>query len=153
MYKKTTDELEKKLLHTHPDKFSEYMDENFDDILLDDREFMKYMNEMFKKNKLKKQDVIVNADLPLGYGYKLLTQEKVTKQRDVILRICYAGELTIEETQQALRLYNMNTLYARDPRDALLMSCLNERPGGIMEVNQLLFKNKMQPLRTSGVQD
>lgn len=153
MYKKTTDELEKKLEHTHPDDFGQYLNENAEDILSDNREFMKFMNECFRNKKLKKQDVIVNADLPLGYGYKLLTQEKVTKQRDVILRLCYAGELTINETQQALKLYNMNTLYVRDPRDALLMLCFNERPGGIMEVNKLLFKNKLQPLRTSGVQD
>ena len=153
MYKKTTDELEKKLEHTHTDDFGQYVNENAEDILSDNREFMKYMNECFKNKRLKKQDVIVNADLPLGYGYKLLTQEKVTKQRDVILRLCYAGELTINETQLALKLYNMNTLYVRDPRDALLMLCFNERPGGIMEVNKLLFKNKMQPLRTSGVQD
>ena len=56
-------------------------------------------------------------------------------------------------SEVALKLYNMKTLYVRDPRDALLMLCFNERPGGIMEVNKLLFKNKMQPLRTSGVQD
>lgn len=153
MYKKTTDELEKKLEHINPNDFNKYLDENADDILTDSREFMKYMNERLKEKNMKKQDVIVKADIPLGYGYKLLTQEKVTKQRDVILRICYAGYFSLEETQQALKLYNMNTLYARDPRDALIMACFNERPGTVMEVNELLFKNRMQPLRTSGIQE
>lgn len=153
MYKKSTDELEKKLEHTHPDNFKDFLNENAEEVLSDNREFMQYMNNIFKEKKVKKQDVIVRADIPLGYGYKLLTEEKVTKQRDIILRICYAAEFTVEETQQALKIYHMNTLYARDMRDALLMTCFNERPGSLTDVNEILFKNKMKPLRTSGVQE
>ena len=44
-------------------------------------------------------------------------------------------------------------LYARDKRDALIMACFNKRPASIIEVNEYLLKNKMAPLRSSGVQD
>ena len=86
-------------------------------------------------------------------GYKLLTEEKVTRQRDVILRICYAAMFTIQETQQALEIYRMEKLYAREKRDALIMACFNERPGSIIDLNEMLIRNKMQPLRSSGVQE
>ena len=151
MYKQKTDELEEMLEQTHPSNIGEFLDNHSEEMLTDDRDFMKYMNERFHEKKLHKQDVLLKADISQGYGYKLLTEEKVTRQRDVIIRICYAAEFTLEEAQQALRLYHMNTLYARDPRDALIMACFNERPGGIIEVNELLAKNRMGILRPSGV--
>lgn len=36
----------------------------------------------------------MKADIPERYGYKLLSGEKHTRQRDVILRICYAAGLS-----------------------------------------------------------
>jgi len=153
MYKKSTAELEKILGTIPPDGISDFVADNLDEIMTGDRDFMRYMNEKFKEKKLRKNDILLKADISEGYGYKLLTEEKFTKQRDVILRICYAANFTLEETQQALTLYRMHTLYARDTRDALLMTCFNERPGSILEVNEILAANKLSPLRTSGAQD
>ncbi len=82
-----------------------------------------------------------------------MSGEKHTRQRDVILRICYAAELSLEETQRALKKYDMPALYPKIPRDAFLMILFNERPGNIIEINELLKKNEMEPLRTSGMQE
>ena len=153
MYKRKTDELEEILMHTHPADIGGFVESNSDEMINGSRDFMKYMNLKLREKKILKQDVLLKADISQGYGYKLLNEEKVTRQRDIILRICYAAGFTLDETQQALRLYRMDTLYARDPRDAMLMVCFNERPGSIIEVNELLMKNNMQPLRSSGIQD
>lgn len=59
----------------------------------------------------------------------------------------------MEQTQRALRKYEMPQLYAKIQRDALLMLIFQDRPGGIIEVNELLSKNGMEMLRTSGVQE
>ena len=48
---------------------------------------------------------------------------------------------------------NIITNRAKIPRDALLMLIFKGRPGGIIEVNELLSKNDMEMLRTSGVQE
>ena len=153
MYKKDTGELEKQLESTHPDDIGRYLQENQAETLSDDRPFMNYMKEKLREKKLQKQDVFVKADIALGYGYKLLTEEKTTRQRDVILRICYAAEFTVAETQHALELCKMNRLYARDPRDALIMTCFSNRPGSIIDINEILRKNRMDVLRSSGAQD
>lgn len=153
MFRKNTDELEEMLGSTHPDDIEEYMQQNAEDMMDGDRDFTRYMRERLKEKGLQKQNVLLRADIAQGYGYKLLTEEKVTRQRDVILRICYAAEFTLEETQQALRIYHMDTLYARDKRDALIMTCFHHRPGSILDLNDLLLKNRMQPLRSSGVQE
>lgn len=150
MYKKNTGELENKLKKVHPDNIADFLSENQEEIFSEDREFMKYMKVKLKEKKLLKQVVLLNADISLRYGYKLLSEEKHTKQRDVILRICFAAEFTLEEVQRALKIYHMDTLYARDPRDAMIMACFNQRPESVIKLNELLVKNNMLPLRPSG---
>jgi hypothetical protein len=59
----------------------------------------------------------------------------------------------LEETQRALKKYKMPELYAKNPRDALLMILFNERPGNIIEINAILKEHGMEALRTSGLQN
>lgn len=153
MNEKNTWELENVLGSTHIKNYSAYCAENKDSMMLGKDDFIIYMKKLFQEKKLTQQQVFLKADIPERYGYKLLNGEKRTKQRDVILRICYAAEFTLEETQRALKEYEMPTLYAKKPRDAFMMIAFNERPGSIIDVNALLKENGMEPLRTSGLQD
>lgn len=153
MSKKSTKELENALGNTHVSDFEKFYHENRDDMNMEMDSFSVYIKDLLREKGLTQQKVFLLADIPERYGYKLLSGEKHTKQRDVILRICYAAECTLEETQKALRKYEMPQLYAKIPRDALLMIIFNERPGSIIDANTLLKKNGMEPLRTSGVQE
>lgn len=150
MYKKNTDELEGILMNTHPEDIERFVEDNADELADGDREFMHFMNEKIREKGLKKSDIYIAADISEGYGSKLITQEKTTRQRDVILRLCYAAQLTLSETQHALQLYHMERLYARNKRDALIMVCFNERPGSVIDLNDYLKKNGLQPLKSSG---
>lgn len=150
MKEKRTEDLEKILGSTHADDLEKYCAGNAESMLGDDTSFYGYIKEKIKEHGLSQQTVFLMADIPERYGYKLLTGEKRTRQRDIILRICYAAGLTLDETQRALRKYEMPELYAKIPRDALLMILFNERPGSIIEVNVCLKQHKMEPLRSSG---
>lgn len=153
MESKSTDELEKILGSTHINEVSTYLKSNEESIITNEYAFHEYISKLIKLKNLRKQDVFLAADVPEKYGYKLLSGEKHTKQRDVILRLCYASELTLEETQKALKLYRMPELYAKIPRDAMIMIAFNERPGSIIDVNSFLKNNGMEILRSSGVQE
>lgn len=153
MNEKNTIELEQILMSTHSKGFAGYCRENKDSVVEDEMVFIEYFKKLFKEKGLTQQNVFLKADIPERYGYKLLSGEKRTRQRDVILRICYAAEFTLQETQRALRKYRLPELYAKIQRDALLMIAFNERPGSILDVNILLKENGMLPLRTSGLQD
>ena len=153
MREKNTTELENILGRTHLTEFESYCQQNKDSMFEDKESFYVYIRDILAKKHMTQQRVFLNADIPERYGYKLLSGEKHTKQRDVILRICYAGELTLSQTQRALKKYGMPELYAKVPRDALLMIMFNERPGDIIEVTALLRKKGMEPLRTSGIQE
>lgn len=153
MESKSTDELEKILGSTHINEVSAYLKSNEESIITNEYAFHEYFSNLIKLKNLRKQDVFLAADVSEKYGYKLLSGEKHTKQRDVILRLCYAAELSLEETQKALKLYRMPELYAKIPRDAMIMIAFNERPGSIIDVNSFLKNNGMEILRSSGVQE
>ena len=40
-----------------------------------------------------------------SYGSKIVTMEKHTKDRDLIIRLCLAGHFNWDETNRALKLY------------------------------------------------
>lgn len=151
--KKSTSELEEILGKTHPNDIGEFITDNKDSLLDSDRPFYDYYRNLVKAKKLKLQDIFLQADITENYGYKLVSEEKRTRQRDVIIRLLYSGMCTLEEAQKGLKIYGMPQLYAKIPRDALLMVCFNERPGSVIDVNSYLSKNKMEPLRNSGLQE
>ena len=153
MKEKSTKELENELKKTHITDLSNFLYENDDVMISDDRPFKSYMKKIIDEKNIKRQTIFLRADIPERYGYKLLSEEKRTKQRDVILRICYAAEFSLEEAQKALRIYQMPKLYIVYPRDSVLMKCFDERPGGIIEVNEILRLKGFDTLRTSGLQE
>ena len=108
---------------------------------------------MLRKYGKTQQEVFLQADVPERFGYKIISEDKHTKQRDTILRICYATGMTLEETQKALTLYGMAPLYARISRDAVLMVAFNQHKGNILDVNALLSSHKLPTLKTSGLQE
>lgn len=153
MKEKDTQELNAILGRTHISDFDNFYKQSKSDMDIENFAFSEYMKKLMKEKGLTQQLVFLRADVPERYGYKLLSGEKHTRQRDVILRICYAAELTLDETQRALRKYELPTLYAKIPRDALLMVIFKDRPGGIIEINEILKSNGLNPLRTSGIQE
>lgn len=153
MKEKNTKELNEVLGKTHLSDFEKYCAENKESVSDNAEAFSIYVKNLLQEKKLTQQYVFLQSYIPERYGYKLLSGEKRTRQRDVILRICYAAKFSLAETQRALKKYEMPELYAKVPRDALLMIAFNERPGSILDVNDLLNQKGLQPLRTSGVQD
>ena len=139
MSEKSTKELADILGKTHLSEFDQYCKDHKESMKAGKDMFSIYIKNILSEKGMTQQAVFLKADIP--------------EQRDVILRICYAAELSLAETQRALQNYEMPVLYAKIPRDALLMIIFNERPGSIIEVNALLKENNMAPLRTSGSQD
>lgn len=153
MSEKNTSELTEILGRTHLSEFDQYCRNNKSSMNADNNNFYVYIKDILQKNGITQQMLFIKADVPERYGYKLLSGEKHTKQRDVILRLCYAAAMTLDETQRALKKYEMPELYPKMARDAFIMIMFNERPGSILDVNEQLKKNGMEPLRTSGTQD
>ncbi len=115
-------------------------------LLTTERPFADYMRLKFREKGVLRQNVFLAADLSENYGYKLLAEEKHTRQRDVILRLCLAAGFRLEEVREALILYGMAPLHARFPRDAALTVAVQDGLRDLREVNRLLESCGLPPL-------
>ena len=144
-----TDRLEEVLASTHSKDFSSYISDNKDSIVDMSNDFYsEYKNILFAKG-ITQREVFKLADISEKTGYKLLSGEKPTKRRDVIIRLAVAAKLDLKDVQRLIRKYGMPELYAKFPRDALIMMAVNEGKN-IYEINSLLTQNDFEILETLG---
>lgn len=113
-------------------------------------EFINYMKKLIKKKGMNKRDVFYLSDIPVNYGYKLLLGEKRTKQRDIIIRICFCSKFDMNELQEALRLYEMPELYTRIKRDKIIAEAFKKKLKNIYAFNEFLIKNNVEQLKSCG---
>lgn len=147
--KKTTEFLEDILRTTDPDKISHVMKKYSSKMIERDDYFTEYMRNTFSLHKRHQKDIFIAADISEKYGYSLISTEKRTRRRDVIIKLCFAGHFTKDETDCALKLYGMSPLYARDKRDACLINALCSELYEIADVNDLLSANGLPILYSS----
>ena len=109
------------------------------------RPFTDFMRQTFREKKLSQKEIFIRSDLDDRYGYKLISGEKQTLQRDTILRICLAAEFTLGETQEALILYGMAPLYHRIRRDTAFIVAFCNGVYDIHDMDRILRENDMPP--------
>lgn len=143
---KTTNTLAAILKKTSPDKVNEFLKTYSDELIDGDKPFASYMRQLIKQKRLQQQRVFIDAGISTGYGYKLLSEDKRTRQRDTIIRLCLSAHFTLEETQRALKIYGMSPLYPRLSRDALLMVIFSGQMRSIEEADAFLISGGEEPL-------
>ena len=129
-----------------PETAGAYLERIRDALLPEGREFAVYMRQKLREKDILQQELFLAADLSENYGYKLIAQEKHTRSRDVILRLCIAARLTPEETREALTLYGMAPLHGRIARDVVLLAAMAAGMRDIHDADALLRKHDLAPL-------
>ena len=109
------------------------------------RPFTDFMRQKFREKEITQKEVFIRADLDDRYGYKLISGEKQTLQRDTVLRICLAAGFTLGETQEALILYGMAPLYEKIRRDTAFIVAFRNRIYDIHDVDAILRENELPP--------
>ncbi len=142
-FEKPTGDLMEALQRTGPSELKEYLQQNFP---AGEPTFVSYIDSLLEEKQLKRQDVILRANLSQKYGYKLLTGEAHTTDRNKLLRICFSMRMSLKETQRALKLYGMNELYPQVRRDVVLIVALGHHIFDIDRVNELLAAEALEPL-------
>ena len=146
MQKKPTDELNDLLENMKPDQLNIYFKDNEKYMADEKKAFYYYMKDMFDEKNIKLKDVYSSAGVTESYGSKILTMEKHSRDRDLIIRLCIAGHFNWDETNRALKLYGMSELYAKDPRDAVLIVALNNRIYKLYDIDELLLSHGLAKL-------
>ena len=129
-----------------PAELPDFLETRRADLIRSREPFTDYMRTKFREKEILQQDVFLAADLPERYGYKLISGEKHTVRRDIILRLCLAAKFRLSEVQEALILYGMAPLYWRIPRDAAFIVAINNGIHDINEVDEILMDNMLSPI-------
>lgn len=148
-FEKTTGTLTSVLQSTALCELDNFFADNAHSFANTARPFSEYMHDCLRTKEISLQEVFRAADISEGYGYKILSEEKHTRQRDLIIRLCLAGRFSLAETQTALKLYGFSPLYARIRRDSVLILAINLRIHDSARVNLLLCEHGFEPLYIS----
>jgi len=105
-----------------------------------------FLQKMLSKYHVVKADLFRRAGMVgNNYGYELFQSDKKRPSRDMLLSLCLAFPLSLEETQYALRCCGMAVLYPRDKRDAyILYGLVNQL--SLDAINDLLVEKKLNSL-------
>ena len=147
-FEQTSKRLNEELKSVRLKDLAGFFDAHREKLITSPRPFADYMRMKFREKGVLQQNVFLAADLSENYGYKLISEEKHTRQRDVILRICLAAKLDELETDEALMLYGMAPLNARIPRDVAFIVAINNHIYDIHEVDAILRENNLPPFLT-----
>ena len=90
MQKKSTDELNNLLENMKPDDLDSYLSDNRKYLSEGSKAFYYYMKNVLEDKSIKLKDVYSFAGVSDSYGSKILSQEKHTTDRDLIIRLCIA---------------------------------------------------------------
>ena len=146
MEQKPTDELNALLESMKPDEIDDYLKDNRKYMADDEKAFYYYMKDTLDAKRIKLKDVYSFAGVSETYGSKIISQEKHTKNRDMIIRLCIAGHFSWDETNRALKIYGMTELYAKDSRDACIIVAINNRIYDLGRVDDMLTERGLSKL-------
>ncbi len=148
MQEKPTYELDEMLKNTNPDDISSFFKDNKDYLADPNKGFYYYMKDTIESKRILLKDVYSFAGLSEKYGSQLLSMEKHTKKRDVIIRLCIAGHFSLDETNRALKLYGMNPLYSKDKRDTCIIVAIHKRIYDLASFDDILISQGYEKLST-----
>lgn len=113
---------------SYTDFFTDYVGE------LNFRSLSEYLTFLLEEKKLKKNDVISESNLDKNYAYQIFSGTKKNPSRDKLLMIAFGMRLSLNETCKLLKIAGLADLYVRDPRDSIIIYCLQKNKS-LMETN------------------
>lgn len=85
-----------------------------------------YLDQLLEQYKMSIPDFITKTNLSKSFVYQVFSGER-NPGRDILLRIAFAMNLTLEETQELLMMGQKGALYPKVRRDAAIICCLEQR--------------------------
>lgn len=146
MEKKSTEELNELLENVKPWQMDAYLKANKQSMVDHKKAFYYYMKDILDEKNIRLKDLYSFAGVSESYGGKIITMEKHTASRDLILRFCFAGHFSWDETNRALKLYGFQELYSRDSRDAVLIVAIHNRIYNLGDVDEMLVNHGQKRL-------
>ena len=103
-----------------------------------------YILNICNKKGYDKRDIIKNADVNRTYGYQILNGFK-KPSREKILQLCVGNSFTRAQINKALTIANLGILYAKNPRDSIVIYSLNNSVS-LIDTNIILHEHDFESL-------
>ncbi|QIK70440.1 XRE family transcriptional regulator [Erysipelothrix sp. HDW6C] len=97
-------------------------------------------NELLEAKSLSKREVIDASLLNPTYAYEIFSGKKTNPSRNHILQLTLGMGCTLEETKYVLKHSNVNPLYPKNTRDAIIIYAINHKHD-LSETEELLEKH------------
>lgn len=146
MQEKSTYELDQLLKETGPDNINAYFKDNSEYLAEGKKAFYYYMKDVLESKRILLKDVYSFAGVSESWGSKIISMERHTTNRDLIIRFCIAGHFNLSELNRALKLYGMNPLYSKDKRDACIIVAVNNRKYDLAQIDDILESQGFEKL-------
>lgn len=139
--KKTTEELLNILKSKR--SYNDFLKEQIDELYF--ASISEYLEILLAQKALKKSDVITKANLDKSYAYQIFNGNKTNPSRDKLIMLAFGMELNLDETRKLLKISNVSDLYIRNPRDAAIIFCI-ENKLDLIRTNEKLDELCLSPL-------
>lgn len=104
-----------------------------------------YLNNIIEKKKLKKSDVIRNAEISEVYGYQIFSGTRKKPERNKLLCLAFGMGLNLDETQELLKISGYSQLYIKKPFDSVIIYAICNQLT-IMDTNNLLYDYDLETI-------
>ncbi len=109
------------------------------------RSLADYLNQLLVEKGLRRASVVRASGVNVTYGYQIFEGQRDRPSRDKVLRLAFALDCDLVETNRVLKAAGVNELYCKDRRDAILIFCI-DRGFGLMKTNEELYRFGEHPL-------
>ena len=131
---KSTQELLNELKRSP--SIQEYFSNNENELI--DAGLKEYLDRLLDAKKLTKSDVIAKSGLNQIYAYQIFAGKKAPS-RDKVIALGFGMSLLLDEMQRLLKIAGVSELYARVPRDSVILFALEKRLD-VMACDELLYE-------------
>ena len=132
--KKTTDELLDEIKSS--ETIDSYLSENAE--IISGKKISEMLETLLTEKGLVKADVIAKSEVSQVYAYQIFSGVKEAPNRDKVLSLLIAMELSLDEVQNFLKLSGYPFLYAKNKRDSIIIFCIQNRKT-VVETNNELY--------------
>lgn len=96
-----------------------------------------YLELLINEKGITKSDLIKNSNLDKNYAYQIFNGNKTNPSRNKVLMLAFGMRLSLNEARKLLKVAGLTDLYARSPRDSVIIFCLNKRMN-LIDTNEQL---------------
>jgi len=104
-----------------------------------------YFDGLLERKGIQKKGLFIRAGINQNIGYQLLRGVRKSKNRDVYLKIAIEAGLSLDETQQMLKLLNIGAIYPVRERDAVVYYGMTHGYN-LVRIQELLEERGQLPL-------